>query len=91
MFELVMAAMLAQSAPAAAQPAADPDGEKIVCKSQKFVGTNIRERICKKKSEWDQGSYAARSALEGREMYRHVKAQDGSGGGGIPLSTQRTP
>lgn len=91
MFEALMLAMMVQTAPVAADPPKVSDGEKIVCKSQKFVGTNIRERICKKKSEWGEGSYAAKSALEGRAMYRQVKGQDGTGGGGPPLSTQRTP
>ena len=77
MFEILAFAMMAQAVPAAA-PAEDlSDGDKIVCKSQKFVGTNIRERICKKKSEWDQGKYDAQRAMERRGLNKDVKGQGG--------------
>lgn len=42
------------SSPAPA-PAAKPqaDGDKIVCKSEKMVGSNISTRICRTKTEWE--------------------------------------
>lgn len=78
MFEILAFAMLVQATPATSEPAEVSDGNKIVCKSQKFVGTNIRERICKKKSEWDEAKSAAQRAMEKRGMNRDVK---GVGGG----------
>lgn len=78
MFEILAFVMIAQAAPAAAEAEDASDGNKIVCKSHKFVGTNIRERICKKKSEWDQGKYDAQRAIERRGLNRDVK---GVGGG----------
>jgi hypothetical protein len=32
------------------------DGQKIVCKSQRFVGSHLSERVCKTQSEWANGS-----------------------------------
>ena len=41
---------------------ADPK-EKIVCKTQRFVGSNIPSRVCKTKGEWDQARIDAKRSL----------------------------
>ena len=44
------------------------DEKKIVCKSERFVGSNLRQRICKTKGEWDNAKKNAHDALDQREM-----------------------
>ncbi|QNM83696.1 hypothetical protein H8M03_05075 [Sphingomonas sabuli] len=57
---LATAAVAAQSEP---QKAVD-DGDKVVCKSESFVGSHVRKRICKTKREWTEGSENAQDALD---------------------------
>jgi hypothetical protein len=45
---------------------ASPD--KIVCKTEEFVGSMIPRRICMKRSDWDQGAVAAKDALDRRRL-----------------------
>ena len=39
------------------------DGDRIVCKSERFVGSHRSQRICKSKSEWETGKKNAQEAL----------------------------
>ncbi len=49
--------------PAPAKPAKKDDSQKIVCKTEDFVGSIIPRRICKTKADWEQGAYDAKDAL----------------------------
>jgi hypothetical protein len=44
------------------EAAADPKA-KIVCKTERFVGSNIPSRVCKTKGEWEQGKIDAKRSL----------------------------
>jgi hypothetical protein len=37
--------------------------DKIVCKTQRFVGSNIPSRVCKTKGEWEQARIDAKRSL----------------------------
>ena len=43
--------------------AQDPS-QKIVCKSERFVGSNMSSRICKTKLEWDQSKTQSKEILD---------------------------
>ena len=66
---LIMAAFLSAPAIAADPPKdkkADPD--KIVCKVDRSVGTMISDRICKKRSQWDEEKFQARKLMDDRNQ-----------------------
>ena len=52
---LVAAALagLVFSGPVRAEDKPKDPSQKIVCKSERFVGSNMSTRICKTKAEWD--------------------------------------
>ena len=60
-------AFAAQSGPAATsqpeKPKKDP-GQKVVCKTEEFVGSMIPRRICKTRAEWEAGEFDAKQALD---------------------------
>ena len=63
---LLVSAAVAQAgvpASAAATPAATAKADKVICKSDSFVGSKISRRICKTQSEWDQGREGAKDTL----------------------------
>ena len=47
---------------ATTEAAVDPKA-KIVCKTERFVGSNIPSRVCKTKGEWEQGKIDAKRSL----------------------------
>lgn len=47
--------------PVASQAA--PEKERMICKSEKFVGSNRSQRICKTETEWRIGRENAKGAL----------------------------
>ena len=51
--------------------AADPKA-KMVCKTERFVGSNIPSRVCKTKAEWEQGKIDAKRSLN-RPPSRRMK------------------
>ena len=70
---LVVAALMLPSAPAfsqAQEPAKADDGQKVVCKNERFVGSNIGQRVCKTKAEWEEGRKNAQKALDDRSKRR---------------------
>jgi hypothetical protein len=72
-------------APAAVAQAADPkaatsDDQKIVCKSERFVGSNLRERICKTKAEWDNARRSSKDMLDRDRGLRIDKPVPGAAG-----------
>ena len=79
---LIMAAFL--SAPAiAADPPKDKksDPDKIICKVDRSVGTMISERICKKRSQWDEEKFQAREMMDDRNRVGQQQRPAGGGGG----------
>ena len=63
---LMIAAAAAASNVAAtsAAPAPTKVQDRVVCKSERFIGSHRTQRICKPKSEWDTGRKDAKEALE---------------------------
>ena len=62
-----VAAAICGSAAVAADPAPAPKedpSKKIVCKTERFVGSRISNRICKTRAEWEQGKADAKDALD---------------------------
>jgi hypothetical protein len=52
--------------------------ERIVCKSKKFVGSNLSQRICKTESEWRAGREDAQRALDDRNRGGNFQQPRGS-------------
>jgi len=46
--------------------------EKVICKTERFVGSNIPGRVCKTKAEWEQGKIDAKRSLN-RPPSRRMK------------------
>ena len=44
------------------------DSQKVICKTEEFVGSLIPRRICKTKADWEQGETDAKRALDNRKM-----------------------
>jgi hypothetical protein len=61
-----LALMLLQAPAMPAGKAEDPD-QKIVCKSERFVGSKISQRICKTRAEWDFARRQAQELLDERQ------------------------
>ena len=62
---LVSAAVAQADVPAApaAPPATKAKPDKMICKTDSFVGSKIPRRICKTRSEWDQGREGAKDTM----------------------------
>jgi hypothetical protein len=63
---LLFAAAAAVSTPPAAspQPAQQPPKkEKMICKTDNFVGSRISRRICRTESEWQVGKEGAKDTM----------------------------
>ena len=76
---LLWMAAAAANAAATGQVAPPPkvaDGDRIVCKSQRFVGSHLGQRVCKPKSDWDAGRKDAKDALDQRQL-RVNKPEEG--------------
>jgi hypothetical protein len=56
------------------------DGDKIVCKTEQFVGSMIPRRVCLKKSEWEAAETDAKDAVSTRNQ-RPVPISNGNSGG----------
>ena len=51
---MTFAVAAALASPAFAADVANDDAKKTICKSERFVGSNLRQRVCKTKAEWDK-------------------------------------
>lgn len=51
---LAVSALLATPAVGAAEKQAKDPGQKLICKVDRDVGSNISERVCKTRAEWDE-------------------------------------
>jgi len=76
-------AILSTAAAAADKP--DPNkpvnpGDKIICKSEMFVGSMIPKRVCMTRSQWERGAEDAKDAIESqRRRYEKGWAPTGPG------------
>jgi hypothetical protein len=68
MFAYLLFAATAAASPttASAQPAQEPPKkkERMICKSDSFVGSRVSRRICKTEAEWQAGKENAKDALD---------------------------
>jgi hypothetical protein len=65
--DLLFAAAAAASTPTTASPQSEQGPakqERLVCKSAKFAGSNISQRICKTRAEWDEARRRAQEQLD---------------------------
>jgi Spy/CpxP family protein refolding chaperone len=78
---LLAAALIGTSAAAADKPdAKNPvnPGDKIICKSDTFVGSKIPKRVCLTRSQWEQGEQDGKDALDSqRRRYEKSLAPTG--------------
>ncbi len=81
---MVIAAAAAGVAEAPQAASVKKDEDKVVCKSERFVGSHVSQRICKPKSEWETGRKNAKDALNKMKMVNVAKR--GEGGDAMPLS-----
>ena len=51
----------------AAKKSVDPQ-QKVICKTEDFVGSLIPRRICKTKADWEQGAIDAKAALDQKRL-----------------------
>ena len=58
----LMAAAAAGTTAAPAQ-AVEPKKERVICKAEKFVGSNRTRRICMTESEWREGREGAKDTM----------------------------
>ena len=68
------AAFAKDSTSETAEAAAKPK-EKMVCKAERFVGSNIRSRVCKTKAEWEQAKIDAKRSLDDPPSRRMKEAE----------------
>ena len=76
-----VAALVSASAAHAERKSSPADGTKIVCKSERFVGSHISSRICKTRDEWAAGTERDRRWLEknGGKLFFDPPKADGGG------------
>jgi hypothetical protein len=55
-----------------------PKEERVICKSKKFVGSNVSQRICKTETEWRVGKEDAQRALDDRNRGGNYQQPRGS-------------
>ena len=55
--------LAANGAVAQAAPAKPVEDDKIVCKSERPVGSNLSQRVCKTRAKWAEDRDKARSGL----------------------------
>ncbi len=70
LFMLIAAAAAAGTAQAPQAVSAKDDSEKIVCKSERFVGSHLSERVCKTRGEWEAGRKSSKDALNKFKMVK---------------------
>lgn len=57
-----------------------PDPDKVICKVDRTTGSSISERICKKRSVWEEEKEAAKRNLQDRHMNTNPEFLKGKGG-----------
>ena len=54
---------------------ADPN--QVICKVERFVGSNLKNRVCKTRAEWKQVAEDTKQGMDSRE-YRAIGCAPGS-------------
>ena len=77
---LFVAAAAANPTAVSGQETTEPPAkeDRVVCKSRKFVGSNLSQRICKTESEWRAGRENAQRALDDRNRGGNYQQPRGS-------------
>jgi hypothetical protein len=47
-----------------ASAAEPPKPDKVLCRSERVLGSNLTERVCKTKAQWDEEKKRSREYLE---------------------------
>lgn len=72
-------AFAADPAAPASEPAQKPaPADKLVCKQEPVIGSNIKKRVCKTQSQIDEERDASRQSLN--DLNQHAGRQQGTGG-----------
>jgi hypothetical protein len=61
-FVILSGMLLVTAAPAYAGDPIKPD--KVLCRSTRVLGSNLTERVCKTKAQWDEEKKRSREYLE---------------------------
>lgn len=61
----ILLILLAASGAAQAAPAKPVEDDKILCKSERPVGSNLSQRVCKTRAKWAEDRDKARAGLDG--------------------------
>lgn len=93
LIETLIAAVAAGAAATAGttQAPVKADGDRIVCKSERFVGSHLSERICKPKSEWETGKKSAKDALNKLKLVNPAERNEGGSAMPGPPSRNGVP
>jgi len=71
--------VMISSGPALAGEKVEDPSQKMVCKTERFVGSNISSRICKTRAEWDLARKQAKELLDLKRGLRVDKPKPGGG------------
>ena len=80
MLVMPASALAGTPAPGTTAPARINDGDKIICKSERMVGSNLSTRICHTKAEWDAAREADKRTLDRRNGEQVNPTRRGDGG-----------
>jgi hypothetical protein len=82
-FAFAAAGLIASGGSAAGNPdqkkPADPD-QKLICKTDYFVGSKIPKRVCLTRAQWEQGEQDGKDALERRSRFQKSDVPTGGPG-----------
>jgi hypothetical protein len=92
MTPLILAALLAAADPSAGQPASAPaaaapaktssmDPNKMVCRSEEQIGSNIRVRRCQTQAQWESEEEQARQYFQDAHDHGAVNTAHVNSGG----------
>lgn len=75
----IAVAVMISSGPVLAGEKVEDPSQKMVCKTERFVGSNISTRICKTRAEWDLAKKQAQELLDLKRGLRVDKPKPGGG------------
>lgn len=84
-FLAVTGAALFVSGPALAQAQSpkvtqNDDGDKVICKSERIIGSHLSDRVCRTKSDWDAARFNDKHTLDRRNGELRAPKLKNSGG-----------
>ena len=74
---ILVASLLASAAPANELTKKGADPEQVICKIERFVGSNLKNRVCKTRAEWKRVADDTKQGMDDRFM--KSKAPVGAG------------